>query len=60
MNTVFNFAKHCFTDSEFMDSGGIPTKEKLYLKKLGWEVESEELSRFYDAVFTLRDLMKGR
>ena len=58
--TILNFVKHCLTDNEFMDAGGIPTKEKFYLKKLGWEIGSEELSRFYDAVYALRELIKGR
>lgn len=43
------------TDSEF-NCGGIPTKEDYYLKKLGWDVDSEELHKFYDAMWTIKCL----
>lgn len=54
-NTVKNFASHCLQDSEFL-AGGIPTKEDFYCKKLGWDKDSEELSKFYEAMYILSSL----
>ena len=54
-NTVWNFAKHCMSDPEFL-SGGIPTKEKMYFKKLGWKEGDENSCKFYEAMFTLLNL----
>lgn len=51
-NTVYAFVRHCLIDPEF-NAGGIPTKEKEYLKKLHWNENSEELHEFYDAMCTL-------
>ena len=54
-NTVWNFAKHCMSDSEFL-CGGIPTKEKYYLKKLGWKADDENCCKFYEAMCALANL----
>ncbi len=54
-NTVWNFAKHCMSDPEFL-YGGIPTKEKYYLKKLGWKEGDENCCRFYEAMYALANL----
>lgn len=54
-NTVYNFVKHCLTDDEF-DCGGIPTKEKYYLKKLGWTPNDEITNRFYNAMYELKKI----
>lgn len=56
-NTLINFVKHCMEDEEF-NRGGIPTKEKMYLKKLGIDIGSEELGMFYDAMYLLYELNK--
>lgn len=56
-NTLMNFVKHCMEDEEY-NRGGIPTKEKMYLKKLGIEIGSEELRMFYDAMYILYELNK--
>ena len=56
-NTVWNFAKHCMVDSEFL-RGGIPTKEEYYLKKLGWKAGDENCNRFYEAMIALWKLNK--
>lgn len=49
MNNVYNFAKHCLGDAEW-NAGGIPSKEKYYLRKLGWTEDSNELKDFYNAL----------
>ena len=54
-NTVWNFAKHCMSDPEFL-RGGIPTKEKYYLNKLGWKEGDENCRKFYEAMITLDNL----
>ena len=58
-NTILNFVKHCLTDDEFL-SGGIPTKEKYYLKKLGWTEDCKECSQFYNAMYILYQLNRKR
>ena len=50
------FVKHCMEDSEFWVSGGIPTKEEFYIKKLG--LSEEQLAVFYDAMVSLQQLSK--
>ena len=51
-----NFIKHCMTDDEFWLAGGIPTKEKYYINKLG--LTEEQLNVFYDAMVGLQQLSK--
>ena len=63
MKTIYGFARHCMNDLEF-NCGGIPTKEKEYINALGLGtyqtngelVALEDLSKFYEAMCTLRDL----
>ena len=50
------FIKHCMTDEEFWLAGGIPTKEKYYVDKLG--LTEEQLSVFYEAMVGLQQLSK--
>ncbi len=54
-NTVYSFVRHCLSDSEF-NVGGIPTKEKEYLKKLHWTQSDERTNRFYNAIYELKYL----
>lgn len=54
-NTVYSFVRHCLSDSEF-NVGGIPTKEKEYLKKLHWTQNDERTNRFYNAIYELKYL----
>lgn len=62
--TVYEFAKKCMNDKEF-NNGGIITNERKYLDAVGFEYtvkegciasSGEDLSRFYDAMFILRNL----
>ena len=50
------FIKHCLSDVEFWQSGGIPTKEKYYIKKLNMTEEQE--NTFYEAMCSLQHLAK--
>lgn len=54
-NTVYSFVRHCLSDFEF-NVGGIPTKEKEYLKKLRWTQNDERTNRFYNAIYELKYL----
>lgn len=58
-NTVYAFAKHCMEDDEF-NRGGLPAKEAYYLKKLGWNRESDELAEFYKALTTIQIIQEGK
>lgn len=64
--TVFDFAKHCMTDKEFL-SGGISNKERKWLDAIGFEYtmkdgciyqNGEDLHEFYTAMYTLLRLQK--
>lgn len=50
------FIRHCLTDKEFWESGGIPTKEKYYIDKLN--MTEEQVHVFYDAMCSLQHLSK--
>ena len=51
-----HFIKHCLTDEEFWQRGGIPTKEKYYIEKL--RMTEEQISIFYEAMCSLQHLSK--
>ena len=55
-NDLRPFIKHCLLDNEFWISGGIPTKEKYYIKKLGMTEEQEH--EFYEVMCILQHLAK--
>lgn len=50
------FIKHCLSDAEFWQCGGIPTKEKYYINKLN--MTEEQLHIFYEAMCSLQQLAK--
>lgn len=56
MANLKNFINHCITDEEFWMRGGIPSKEKYYINKLG--MTEEQVNSFYDAMVTLQHLAK--
>lgn len=56
MTELRNFIEHCVRDDEFWYGGGIPTKEKYYLKKLNMTEEQEHA--FYEAMCSLQQLSK--
>lgn len=62
--TVYEFAKVCMKDAEF-NRGGIVTNERKCLDAVGFEYtvkggviseSGEDLAKFYDAMFILRNL----
>ena len=61
--TIYGFARHCMNDLEF-NCGGIPTNEVSWLLSLGIGgvnpdgtiISTDDLSQFYDALTTLRNL----
>ena len=50
------FIKHCLTDNEFWQAGGIPTKERYYIEKLN--LTEEQIHTFYEAMCSLQQLAK--
>lgn len=56
---VYSFMRHCLSDDEAL-AWGIPTKESYYLKKLGWDNDSDETEAFYTALYILLRLRQGK
>ena len=50
------FIKHCLSDAEFWQHGGIPEKEAYYINKLN--ITEEQLHIFYVAMCNLQQLAK--
>lgn len=57
-NVVYGFFRHCMQDGE-ANSGGIPSRETHWMKRLGWTLDSPELEAFYQAWDIIYGLNKG-